>query len=190
MGSHPRHPDDLARLDDAQLVTLAGELASGSAAEQETSKRCTAVILCRHRSLIRAVLAAKVPTAMVDGLESDVFARFAAKARSGGRITNPAGLLVRMATFVRASYLDGRGDPEAPLEDWDPPVEDGADQVGDLAVIERLLAPLTERQRGVVWMRIVEGRSSAEVADILGTTAGNVDVILHRSLPKVRKAQT
>jgi DNA-directed RNA polymerase specialized sigma24 family protein len=51
-------------------------------------------------------------------------------------------------------------------------------------------APLTDRHRRVVWMRILEGRTSAEVAQILGTTAGNVDVILHRSLPNMRKAQT
>ena len=57
------------------------------------------------------------------------------------------------------------------------------------AAVDDLLAPLGDRQRDVVWLRIIEGRSSAEVAAMLGTTAGNVDVIVHRALSRMREAQ-
>jgi DNA-directed RNA polymerase specialized sigma24 family protein len=40
-----------------------------------------------------------------------------------------------------------------------------------------------------VWQRIIEGRSSAEVAAKLNTTAGNIDVIVHRALATMREAQ-
>jgi DNA-directed RNA polymerase specialized sigma24 family protein len=41
-----------------------------------------------------------------------------------------------------------------------------------------------------VWERIMQGRPAAEVAAELDTTPGNVDVILHRSLGRMRKALT
>ena len=56
------------------------------------------------------------------------------------------------------------------------------DELAVTAAVEDLLAPLGERQREVLWQRIIEGRSSAEVAALLETTAGNIDVIVHRAL--------
>ena len=189
MSAHPRHPDDLVRLGDCELVRLAQRCWRGEPAELETAKRCAAVVLLRHRSLIRAVIAAKVPSVAIDEVESDVFARFSAKVYSGAEITNPAGLLVRMATFLRADYLERRHDGEAPLEDWDSAGDDAAfDHITDADAVDELLAPLNERQREAVWARIVEGRSSAEVAAMLDTTAGNIDVIVHRAMAKMRLA--
>ena len=57
------------------------------------------------------------------------------------------------------------------------------------AAVADMLAPLGDRQRDVVWQRVIEGRSSAEVAAMLNTTAGNVDVIVHRALATMREAQ-
>ena len=54
--------------------------------------------------------------------------------------------------------------------------------------MDELLAPLNQRQRDAVWGRIVEGRSSAEVAAMLDTTPGNIDVMVHRALAKMRQA--
>jgi RNA polymerase sigma-70 factor, ECF subfamily len=189
MAEHPHHPDDLVRLDDGELVRLAQRCWEGDGAELETAKRSVAVVLLRHRSLIRGVIAAKVPSAAVDDVESDVFARFSAKIYAGHEITNPAGLLVRMATFLRADYLERRRDGEAPLGDWDAAADDPAfDAITDEDAVDELLAPLNQRQRDAVWGRIVEGRSSAEVAAILDTTPGNIDVMVHRALAKMRQA--
>jgi RNA polymerase sigma factor (sigma-70 family) len=189
MAAHPHHPDDLVRLDDGELVRLAQRCWQGEAAELETAKRCVAVVLLRHRSLIRGVIAAKVPATAIDDVESDVFARFSAKIYAGHEITNPAGLLVRMATFLRADYLERRRDGEAPLGDWDAAADDPAfDAITDEDAVDELLAPLNQRQRDAVWGRIVEGRSSAEVAAILDTTPGNIDVMVHRALAKMRQA--
>jgi RNA polymerase sigma factor (sigma-70 family) len=187
--THPLHPDELAPLADGELVGMAQQLHSRGGGECETARRCIGLVLVRHRNLMRAVIAAKVPASAVDDLESDVFARFAAKVYTGAPITNPAGLVVRMAMFVRADFHAGRRPAEASLEDWDDAGEDPA--LADAAVaaaVEELLSPLSERQREAVRLRIVEGRPSAEVASALGTTAGNVDVIVHRALTRMREA--
>jgi hypothetical protein len=57
-----------------------------------------AVVLLRHRSLIRAAIAAKVPATAIDDVESVVFARFSAKVYSVHEITKP----VRHLEFLRA----------------------------------------------------------------------------------------
>jgi RNA polymerase sigma factor (sigma-70 family) len=174
---------------DAELVRLARESAGEGDAGRQTANNCMAVLYARHRDLVRAVIAAKVPRDAVDDLESEVLVRFAVKFRSGDAITNPAGLLVRMARFVRADYhaRRERGD-DMPLEEWnayadDPGLEKA--EIGD--AVEELLAPLNERQREVVCQRILENRPRAEVATMLGTTPGNVDVIFHRALAKLQE---
>ena len=53
--------------------------------------------------------------------------------------------------------------------------------------VEELLAPLTERQREVVRRRIIEGEPSGTVAKSMGTTPGNIDVIVHRSLRRMQE---
>ncbi len=188
MPAHPRHPDDLASLDDAELVQLAQRSLPLGDAERETARRCVGLVLIRRRDLVRTVIAAKVPFDAVDDLESAVFARFASKVYACDAITNAAGLLVRMAMFLRADFHADRPAAENPLEEWDAGADDQAlANAADEAAVDELLAPLSERQRDVVWKRIIEGRSSAEVAAQLETTPGNVDVIVHRALNRMRE---
>lgn len=191
MAEHPRHPDDLVTLGDSALVQLAQQCLAGGDAACETARRCVAVVAIRHRSLIRDVIAAKVPRQAVDEVESDVLLRFASKVYSGTPIVNPAGLLVRMATFCRADYLERRTDGLVSSEPWDGAADDPEmDAAETAATVRELLAPLTDRQREIVWKRIVEGHPSADVATQLGTTPGNIDVIVHRALARMRKAVT
>ena len=139
---------------------------------------------------MRSVIAAKVPPGAIDDVESDVWLRFSRKAYSGDEITNPVGLLLRMAMFCRADFHANRPATEPTLGDWDDASDDAAlDDIVVTAAVADLLAPLGDRQRDVVWQRIIEGRSSAEVAAMLKTTAGNIDVIVHRALATMREAQ-
>lgn len=189
MAEHPHHPDDLVPLDDSALVQLALRCLHGGPAERETAQRCVAVVILRWRGLVRGVIAAKVPRDAVDEVESDVLRRFATKVYSGASLENPAGMLVRMARFSVASFHEGRRDGELAIEGWDGAVDDDSLTSTEVeAAVDELLAPLNERQREAVWLRIVEGRPSAEVAAMLDTTPGNIDVIVHRALVKMREA--
>jgi RNA polymerase sigma factor (sigma-70 family) len=139
---------------------------------------------------VRSVIAAKVPAGAIDDVESDVLLRFSRKVYSGNQITNPIGLLLRMAVFCRADFHANRPATEPPLGEWDAASHDAAlDEIAVSAAVADLLAPLGDRHREVVWQRIIEGRSSAELAEMLETTAGNIDVILHRALARMREAQ-
>jgi RNA polymerase sigma-70 factor, ECF subfamily len=189
MAPDPAPLEELNQLGDIQLVRRARAAATAPStnAARETGRRCIAVVLSRHRATIRAVIAAKVPRDVVDDLESDVFVRFVARVHRGGDITNPAGLLIRIAQRVRADHLDGRR-PAASLDAREPAADDPElEHLADEQAIEDLLAPLSERQREAVWLRIVDARPGDEVARKLGTTRGNVDVIVHRALRRLEQ---
>jgi RNA polymerase sigma factor (sigma-70 family) len=187
---HPHRFDQLAPLGNLALVRLAQASLSEGDPGRETAKRCVGLVVARQRDLVRAVIAAKVPPGAIDDVESDVLLRFSRKVYSGDEITNPVGLLLRMATFCRADFHANRPATELSLGEWDAASDDAAlDDLAVSAAIEELLAPLGDRQRDAVWLRIIEGRSSAEVATMLETTAGNIDVIVHRALARMREAQ-
>jgi RNA polymerase sigma factor (sigma-70 family) len=187
---HPYRFDDLTSLDDLALVRLARAALAEGELGRETARRCVGLVVLRGRDLVRVVIAAKVPPGAVDDVESEVLLRFSRKVYSGDEITNPIGLLVRMAMFCRADFHADRPAPESSLGDWDDASADAAlDDLVVTAAVDDLLAPLGDRQRDVVWQRIIEGRSSAEVAAMLETTPGNIDVIVHRALARMREAQ-
>lgn len=50
------------------------------------------------------------------------------------------------------------------------------------AHLDRVLSQLNEKQRRVLELRFLEGRSLSETAQELGTTEGNVKVLQHRAL--------
>ncbi len=189
----PHHPylfDQLASLDDLALVRLARVSLDDGDPGRETAKRCVGLVILRQRDLVRSVIAAKVPPGAIDDVESDLWLRFSRKVYRGDEVTNPVGLLVRMAMFCRADFHANRPATESSLGEWDAASDDAAlDDLAVTAAVEELLAPLGDRQRDAVWLRIIEGRSSAEVAAMLETTAGNIDVIVHRALARMREAQ-
>jgi RNA polymerase sigma factor (sigma-70 family) len=187
---HPYRFDDLTSLDDLALVRLARAALSEGELGRETARRCVGLVVVRQRDLVRVVISAKVPPGAIDDVESEVLLRFARKVYSGDEITNPVGLLVRMAMFCRADFHANRPALESSLGDWDDASADTAlDDLVVTAAVDDLLAPLGDRQRDVVWQRIIEGRSGAEVAAMLETTPGNIDVIVHRALARMREAQ-
>ena len=59
-------------------------------------------------------------------------------------------------------------------------------QAMDVVWIVRTMEQLGEREREVIALRIGAGLSSKEISGQVGLKPGNVDVILHRSLKKLR----
>jgi RNA polymerase sigma factor (sigma-70 family) len=177
-------------MSDAELVAHARDRLPDGDAGIETTKTCIALLFERRRGLVRAVCAAKAPVDVVDDLESQVYLRFVrAVYAQTAPMQNPSGLLVKMARNVIASHFaKARGEavPTGELPDI-PVTDDGLDGVGVEEAVEELLAVLTPRQREVVWGKVMEGLSSAEIAGRLETTTGNVDVMFFRALDRLRE---
>jgi RNA polymerase sigma factor (sigma-70 family) len=187
------HPTSFAVLrdkSDAELVAHARRYYAEGEAGLETAKRCVALVFERHRGLVRTVCARKAPIDIVDDLEAIVYERFVRVVYlRAKRIERPAGLLVVIAEKVVATHYGRRKPPAAPLDDVPEQAfqEDGYDEVAAEEVAGQLLAVLSERQREVVWGRLWEGLTSAEIARQLDTTAGNVDVIFFRAMRRLRE---
>jgi RNA polymerase sigma factor (sigma-70 family) len=175
---------------DAELVAHARRYYAEGEAGLETAKRCVALVFERHRGLVRTVCAAKAPIDIVDDLEMAVYERFVRVVYlRATRIERPAGLLVVMAERVVATHYARLKPPGAPLDEAPEPVseEDGYDEIAADEAVAQLLAVLSERQREVVWGRLWQDLSSAEIGERLNTTAGNVDVIFFRAMERLRK---
>jgi len=69
----------------------------------------------------------------------------------------------------------------------DAPVASGPSTRVGVGEVEALLARLTERQRDVVMLRVLEGWSTADVARELGCAPGTVKATLSQSLDKLRR---
>ncbi len=177
-------------MSDAELVARARALYGTGDAGAETAKRCVALAYERHRDIVRAIVAAKAPPQAVDDLEGEVYERFVRVVYlRSRRIESPAGLLVIMARRVVATFHDRRKPTPASLDELDDVAagEDGYAQVAAAQVADQLLATLSARQREVVWGRLWEGLTSAEVARRMETTPGNVDVIFFRAMRRLRE---
>jgi RNA polymerase sigma factor (sigma-70 family) len=175
---------------DAELVAHARRYYAEGEAGLETAKRCVALVFERHRILVRSVCARKAPIDVVDDLEAAVYERFVRVVYlRAKRIERPAGLLVVMAERVVATHYGRRKPASAPLDEAPEPIfeDDGYDEVAAEEVAEQLLSALSERQREVVWGRLWEDLSSAEIAERLETTTGNVDVIFFRAMERLRR---
>jgi RNA polymerase sigma factor (sigma-70 family) len=184
---------ELERMSDAELVAHARDRLPAGEAGIETAKACVALLFERRRALVRAVCAAKAPIDAVDDLEAQVYVRFVrAVYTQTALMQNPAGLLVKMARNVIASHFQKSGGDAIPIGELpDVPVtDDGLDDVGVSEAVEEILAVLTPRQREVVWAKVMEGQSSAEIAARLDSTAGNVDVIFFRAVRRLREVIT
>jgi RNA polymerase sigma factor (sigma-70 family) len=186
---HPTSFHALRSKSDAELVAHARKYYPEGEAGLETAKRCVALVFERHRMLVRSVCGAKAPAAEVDDLEAAVYERFVRVVYLRAKaIESPSGLLVVMARRVVATFHEGRRPADAPLDDVAevPADEDGYDAVAAGEAVEQLLSVLNERQRAVVWGRLWGGLSGAEIAERLGISRRNVDVIFFRAMERMR----
>ena len=89
-------------------------------------------------------------------------------------------LEIRRGTWRRETLLEIYGDTEEAVEVSEPPVLD-ADKLATC------LQALAERERTVVALTFFADKSGDEVAKELGLSAGNVRVIRHRALGRLRE---
>jgi RNA polymerase sigma-70 factor (ECF subfamily) len=88
---------------------------------------------------------------------------------------------------VEASRFDSAGHWQSPPEQW---LEAAADRQRAAKIADRIrtaVQDLPPGQRDVVTLRDIEGLSSDQVCQLLGITAGNQRVLLHRGRGRLRQ---
>jgi RNA polymerase sigma-70 factor (ECF subfamily) len=98
--------------------------------------------------------------------------------KNGGPSVDPA----RFHGAGEAGHWTPAGMPRA----WEPLPEDAALSAEVRSLLVTALDTLPQRQRAVVGLRDVHGLSAEEVCDLLGVTAANQRVLLHRGRARVR----
>jgi RNA polymerase sigma-70 factor (sigma-E family) len=90
------------------------------------------------------------------------------------------------ASIDRWRALGRRGERPLNAAEVGPPVADLTGQVADRDLLMRSLAVLPPRQRAVLVLRYWEDRSEAEIAGLLGCSAGTVKSQASRGLARLR----
>jgi RNA polymerase sigma factor (sigma-70 family) len=189
-GERPTPYEELMRMSDAELVAHARSHHPEGDAGRETAKRCVALVYERHRASVRALCASRSPLGEVDDIESQVYARFVRTVyTSATPIERPFGLLVRIVQRVVATFYARRPPAGVPLDEVADAgaTGDGHEALAAEAAAEQLLAVLTDRQRDVVCLRVFGDLRSTEIADRLGITVANVDVVFFRAMKRLRR---
>jgi RNA polymerase sigma-70 factor (sigma-E family) len=89
------------------------------------------------------------------------------------------------STWLRRRW---RGEQPASVVPERPACADVAAEVTARMAVRDALATLTGRQRAVVVLRVFDDMSEAQVANVLGCSAGNVKSTLSRALAKLRES--
>jgi len=175
--------------DDGELARRISAAAPGrdAAAEAELCRRFAPRIRLYGRRHLRSDAAAA-------DLVQDVLVLTLEKLRAGA-IREPD----RLASFILGSsrqvVVDGRragGRRERILETFSASLPDVTEdaEVLDTRRLEDCLAALAERERSVLVMTFYDDRPAEEVGSALGLAPGNVRVIRHRGLEKLRRCVT
>jgi RNA polymerase sigma-70 factor (ECF subfamily) len=116
-----------------------------------------------------------------------LFRILANRARSAGA-SEYRHITIEPGNAVRASSFNSAGDWAAPVEPWAEEAETRLDAAVWAPTLKAALAHLPERQRQVVLLRDVEDLPSEDVCHILGISAGNQRLLLHRGRNRLREA--
>jgi RNA polymerase sigma-70 factor, ECF subfamily len=110
------------------------------------------------------------------------------RAKSTGMHESRSSAIGDAGPVVDRSRFDAAGAWASPPRHW---IEESEDRLLATGLRERLelaLKRLPPRQRAIVILRDVDGLSGEEVCGVLGITAGNQRVLLHRARGHLREA--
>jgi RNA polymerase sigma-70 factor (ECF subfamily) len=175
----------MSRKDEAQLVRRA----------KQGDQAAFAEIYTRHHDAVYTYLYYRVNDAQIaEDLAGEVFLRLVAKM---GKFTyRGRPILAWLYTIARNLLIDhqrkqAQSGTLGLEEDWvtsDPSPPEVAERGLTRECLIRSLKHLTEDQQRVILHKLIEGRSNAEVADLLGKTEGAVKSLQHRALASLRRA--
>lgn len=100
------------------------------------------------------------------------------------------GIAAHKVADAHRSTARNRSEPVAEVPD-EPTLGDGPEQRllrGELnSQMSRLLGVLPDKQREILVLRVIEGYSAEQTAEVVGSTPGAVRVAQHRALARLRK---
>ena len=115
---------------------------------------------------------------------------FVALLRTKSTVTDLRGWLIITMTNACRAYVTDRGPVSEPadFDTWiDPRVADPAAVASRDEILGAVGARLSERDRQILIWHILDGRSAAEVADLLGgLSTAYTHVLIHRCLTRAR----
>jgi RNA polymerase sigma-70 factor (ECF subfamily) len=175
----------MSRDDEALLVRRA----------KQGDEAAFAEIYTRHHDAVYAYLYYRVNDVQVaEDLTGEVFLRLVAKV---GRFTyRGRPILAWLYTMARNLLIDhqrkqaqsGTLALEDQWETTDPSPSEVTQRGLTRECLIRALKRLTEDQQRVLLHKLMEGRSNAEVADLLGKSEGAIKSLQHRALASLRRA--
>jgi RNA polymerase sigma-70 factor (ECF subfamily) len=147
-------------------------------------ERAFAELHARYAGMVHAILLARLPPPDAEDQVQEVF--LLAWKRLG-QLSDPAGFGAWLATIARHRGADvyRRRRPTEPLGEApaDPRAPDVAEARNVLAAIQRL----PEAYRETLMMRLCEGMSGPEIAEVTGLEPGSVRINLHRGMKRLRE---
>lgn len=142
--------------------------------------------LVRHYfAMVHGILLANVPRAEVEDLIQDVFLK-AWQGLSGLRDSSAFGSWLAQLARNRAVDYHRRKRPEQSLDALDLP-DPGARRHAEAVRVLELIRTLPETYRETLVLRLVEGLTGPEIAELTGLTHGSVRVNLHRGFALLRE---
>ena len=147
-------------------------------------------LMARHQGLVLTACRRQLPGADADDAAQAVFLILARKPAAAARCPSLEAWLLRTARHVAATAQRSRQRRRRAEQDaarMTPPVTaDEAHEPEALPLLDRCLDELPERERTVIAMHYLAGRSTDEVANVLGCPTGTVYSHLSRGLARLR----
>ncbi len=160
------------------------DVAAHTRAARCGSQSAYAALHRRFIALVHGILLGRFRPALADELSQECFARAFAQL---GQLQDPAKFGPWIATMARRIQPK-----EAQREQrWEDPIEvisadTSPEDQSDAERVLQALASLPEAYRETLTLRLVEGLSGPEIADLTGLGADSVRVNLHRGMTKLR----
>ena len=110
------------------------------------------------------------------------------RARSAGARERPSAAGEGSVHSVDPAWFDDAGAWREPVVPWTDEADGRIDAATLAPLLRSALEELPDRQRQVVTLRDVEGLSSEDTCAVLGISAGNQRLLLHRGRSRLRTA--
>jgi len=137
----------------------------------------------RYARMVHGILLARGPRGEVEDLVQDVFLQALRELRSLREPAAFGGWLARLARNRAVDALRAR----RPSEPVDPETPAAASTHAEALAVMTIIRALPEAYREPLTLRLVEGLTGPEIAELTGLTPGSVRVNLHRGMELLRE---